>query len=842
MNNIHGQRLNTDILKPRRSGFVGSHGHDFLLTGDLASQILNIRYGPDGNAYFIDWYDTNACHHNNVEGHDRSNGRVYKVVYGDTKAAPVNLAQKSDVELAELALHENDWYVRHARRVLQERASAGVDDKARRRLVEIATQHGDVTRRLRAMWALHVTGGLPAEMISQLLHDKEEYVRGWTIQLALDAQKVDFKNYIGHFIALAHHDPSPVVRRYIASALQRVPLGSRVAVLDRLTEHAEDADDPNLPLLYWYALEPVIEESPDVVRTVMSPSTKVPLLKEFAMRRLAAVGTPKALRIALNAVQQAGDEDQVAALKALRRGLEGQRRIAPPDNWALVFRQLSRSEDPEVRNQANALGVAFGDEAATESMRAFVESPDTDATLKKEALETLLDAKDAGLARTLQSLLSDPALRGAALAGLALYDDPQTPAKLLAVYSSLAPAEKRSALATLASRAPYAMALLNAVARKEIPASDMPADLVRQLQNLKDESVNQLLAEIWGQVRSTAQDKADLIHRYRTLVAQTSHHEADLELGRAVFAKTCQQCHTLYGVGEKIGPDLTGSNRADIEYLLSNVVDPAALIAREYQSTVIVTADGRVVTGIVTAEDDKSVTVRTATETIVIPHGEIDDRELSETSMMPDDQLKQFSPREVVSLFAYLRGKTQVAMLATKDNASLLFNGRDLAGWTGDTQLWSVEGGELVGRSPGLEHNSFLLSDLAAEDFRLSFEVKLVDDAGNSGVQFRSESLDGFREVRGYQADIGPDWWGKLYEENGRALLWEKSGEEHVKRGQWNRYEVEAIGSRIRTWINGKACVDLDDPQGRRRGIFALQIHAGGPMEVRFRNLQLEVP
>jgi hypothetical protein len=235
------------------------------------------------------------------------------------------------------------------------------------------------------------------------------------------------------------------------------------------------------------------------------------------------------------------------------------------------------------------------------------------------------------------------------------------------------------------------------------------------------------------------------------------------------------------------------------------------------------------------------VTVRNATETIVVPTEEIDERELTETSMMPDDQLKQFSEHEIRSLVAYLRGKSQVPMRATAENAPTFFNGRDLTGWSGDMQLWSVENGEIVGRTSGLAHNSFLLSDLVAEDFRLSFEVKLKDNAGNSGVQFRSEPLDGYHEVRGYQADIGPTWWGKLYEENGRALLWDKPGDSHVKHGEWNRYEIEAIGSRIRTWINGQPCVDLNDPDGRRRGIFALQVHSGDATEVRFRDLKLEV-
>jgi hypothetical protein len=119
-------------------------------------------------------------------------------------------------------------------------------------------------------------------------------------------------------------------------------------------------------------------------------------------------------------------------------------------------------------------------------------------------------------------------------------------------------------------------------------------------------------------------------------------------------------------------------------------------------------------------------------------------------------------------------------------------------------------------------------------------KVKLVANQGNSGIQFRSESLpDG--EVKGAQADVGPGWWGKLYEENGRGLLWPRSGESHVRPGEWNTYEILAVGDQIRTSLNGKTCVQLDDPDGRRRGIFALQLHSGGPTEVRFREIRLEL-
>ena len=169
MNNIHGQRINMDILEKQGSGFVGHHGKDFLLSYDLASQILNLRYGPDGQVYVIDWYDLNACHHTNVEGHDRTNGRIYTVFYGKSEHKDVDLKQLGDRELAELTLEKNDWYVRHSRRLLEERAATGkLDPQVRKRLAEIATANPDETRRLRAMWALDVTGGVPAELLPKL--------------------------------------------------------------------------------------------------------------------------------------------------------------------------------------------------------------------------------------------------------------------------------------------------------------------------------------------------------------------------------------------------------------------------------------------------------------------------------------------------------------------------------------------------------------------------------------------------------------------------------------------------------------------------------------------------
>ncbi|MEQ1829585.1 MAG: family 16 glycoside hydrolase, partial [Pirellula sp.] len=358
-----------------------------------------------------------------------------------------------------------------------------------------------------------------------------------------------------------------------------------------------------------------------------------------------------------------------------------------------------------------------------------------------------------------------------------------------------------------------------------------------QLDTLKSDKVKAILNKTWGTVRETPAEKAKMIEEYKALAQSKQNPKPDLSLGRAVYAKTCQQCHVLFSTGGKIGPELTGSNRTNLDYLLSNLLDPSGVMAKEYQPTIVV-AEGRTISGLIKAEDAKSITLQTANSVEIIPKNEIEERKLSEKSMMPDDQLRQFNRHEIRSLLAYLASDRQVPISAAKENEKELFNGKDLAMWQGDEKLWAVVEGEIVGKTTGLKKNEFLKSDFVVEDFELQMEIKLLNDKGNSGIQFRSEvTSDG---MKGYQADVGPGWWGKLYEEEGRALLWKESGEKHVKRGEWNQYRVKAVGSKIQTWINGNLCVDLDDPLGARRGIIALQLHSGGETEVRFRNLQLK--
>lgn len=862
MNNIHGARLNVDQLAQEGSGYTGDRSPDFLFANDVWSQVLYLTYGPDGNVYMIDWYDRNQCHHGNVPGHDRSNGRIFKISFqgkdaavaaGATQSGPVegqslDLKQKTDLQLVELQLYANDWYVRHARRILQERA-AGIGRKLdsapeaaasfKQQLTAMAFSHPDETRRLRGLWALHAVGQFDVSAQLAGLKNDKPYVRGWSIQLATEQAAGKLEPAVQQAVVnLATTDPSQVVRLYLASAAPRLPPVAQVELTTALLKQTADNDDHNLPLMYWYAAESVLSlpaGSPRLNFEQISNS----LILEYAARRVGSKLDP----VDMDALLVAGLKQPArspAILAGLLRGLEGYRTAEKPAQWDAVRAHFKDNNDPAVQSLLVSLGLKFGDPEAIAARQKILTDPQAKTSDRRLALESLVALRLPSLPPLLQELLSTRELVGPALRGLAQYDDPKTAEEILKRYPALTAEIKRDALNTLASRAPYAVALLTAVEQKKIVNTELSADLIRQMRSLKSADVDELVTKVWGTLRDTPEEKARQISAMKAMLRAAPHESKrpQLSLGRAVFVKTCQQCHTLFGTGGKVGPELTGSNRANLDYILSNIIDPSAQIGKDYQVQVILTKEGRTLNGIVKAEDQNSVTLVTANETVVVPKGEIEERITSEKSMMADEILKPLNEQEIRSLVAYLASPGQVPLPVSENAANLFFNGKDLIGWTGNPELWKVENGEIVGQTAGLKKNEFLCNELLLEDFRFEVEVKLVNNEGNSGIQLRSELLSS-GVVKGYQADIGIGWWGKLYEEDGRGLLWDKSGEAHVKAGEWNKYEIVAVGNRVRTWINGQPCVDLEDSSAARSGIIAFQLHSGGKTEVHFRNLKL---
>ena len=353
---------------------------------------------------------------------------------------------------------------------------------------------------------------------------------------------------------------------------------------------------------------------------------------------------------------------QLDILKGMSEGLKGRRGVKMPTGWDKVAEKLGQSPNAQVRELAQSLSVTFGSTSALNALRATLLNGKAGVSARSNALASLLAAKDSQLPASLYRLLKDPVMRGGALRGLAAYDDAKTPAAVIDVYSSLNPMEKKDALNTLASRAIYAKALLAAISEKKIPSKDLSADIIRQLRTFKDAQINEQVAKTWGVARESEADKLAEIARFKKIINDKGY--GDVGRGRAVFSRTCQQCHSLFGEGGQVGPDITGSNRSDLDYILQNVIDPNAVIPNDYRTSNIETKDDRSITGIVTKQDDNSVTVVTANETLVIPRNELKSVAQTELSMMPEGLLQAISEGEARELLGYLRSPAQVPLPA----------------------------------------------------------------------------------------------------------------------------------------------------------------------------------
>jgi putative membrane-bound dehydrogenase-like protein len=285
MANIHGNRLLFDELERSNSGYVGRHGKSFLMANDPWFRAVMIASGPDGGVFVSDWNDLGECHDN--DGSYRASGRIYKITYGKTKPVEnLDLTKLSDVELVNLQLHKNEWFVRHARRILQERAAAGkLAATTHEQLRTMLTDQPEVPKQLRALLALHVTGGLnPADLL-KLADHPSEYVRWWAVQLLVE-DKHPARAVLEKFASLAR-DKSAMVRLSLVSAMQRIPLQDRWNIAEALVQHEEDAKDQNLPLMLWYAIEPMVPGN-SVPAIRLAAKCKIPVVREYISRRIAA--------------------------------------------------------------------------------------------------------------------------------------------------------------------------------------------------------------------------------------------------------------------------------------------------------------------------------------------------------------------------------------------------------------------------------------------------------------------------------------------------------------------------------------------------------------------------
>ncbi len=657
--NFNGRRLNVENVTRDGSGYVGKHAPDIGFSADPWFRGIDLIYGPDGGVFIADWSDSGECHDN--DGVFRQSGRIYKITHGQpTRPAIADIAKLSPQELLPLLDHKNEFFARHARRRLQELAATGADlTSLCAALREKFAKESDVVRKLRALWSLRASGGADAAFLRAQLSHANEHVRTWAIRFLVDDTLAIASDNASteSLTRLATTEPSSFVRLALASALQRLPLAQRAALARPLMSRAEDASDHNLPQMLWYGVEPLGDSDPAALAS-LGAGCELPLTRRCIARRL--TGSREKSDAPLNALltKAAADERwQADVLAGMRDALKGERQVTPPGAWKTVAPVFARNADAKVQESFRALGAVFADPLALEATRAVVLNPSTSIEIRRTALRSLIDSRAAGLRAVCETVLSEPGLSATAADGLALEKDPAVADAILVRFAAIAPAEKGAVLSVLVSRSTWAGRVLDAVVSGKLPRAELTSFHARQIRGFNDAVLTKRLGEVWGVSRDSDAEKVAQMARWKTRITPDVLKQADNTKGRALYNQVCASCHILNGEGGKIGPELTGSGRDNLDYLLQNILDPSAAVAHEFQLVTLNMKDGRALSGFIRSRTDRIVVLQTLAEAVSLSAADIAETEGSTLSLMPEGLLEPLGENDVRDLIGYLMQK-----------------------------------------------------------------------------------------------------------------------------------------------------------------------------------------
>lgn len=628
--NFHGRRINVDRLERTTAGYVGRHQPDFALSADPFFRGIDLTFGPDGQVYLIDWSDIGECHEHT--GVHRTSGRIFKIQYDSPATATTT----------------------------------------ERPFTKPACLAGD--GKLQNLWRDYQAGRTTTEQLRQFTEDSDEHLRVWAIRLLSDHWPLDWitgpgpqtlltcdSETLQRLIRMAHEDPSGLVIRQLTSTLQRLPVKDRYALAKPLLARQAFGEQEDLALLAWYGLIPVGQSSPEQL-IELATSSRWPRVNRWIARMIASRHA-RSMEYFETLLQRAGEmtgEAQLETLVGISEAYQGLRRAEKPEQWEnFVALPALAAEQVRIRE----LEVLFGDGKALDQVRDIALDPNADFPARQTALETLIQARPDDLMDVCKRLLGERGLNTVALRGLALFEDPQIAKLLLERYHRFLPNDQARVIDNLISRRDSAATLLETMAQQptRIPPSDLSASQARQIKSHADPKLDELLSNVWGELRESDADRRQLIQEWTEILTPETLALADLSNGRRLYDKTCGSCHKLFGEGEHIGPDLTGAQRSSLEYLLENILDPSAVVSKEYRMSIVMLEDGRVINGLVMSRKEGKLMLRTATEMLTIVDEEIEDIRESNLSAMPDGLLQGLTEEEVRDLIGYLMSPEQVA-------------------------------------------------------------------------------------------------------------------------------------------------------------------------------------
>jgi putative membrane-bound dehydrogenase-like protein len=654
--NLHGHRLVSDQVVPAGSGFAGHHGNDFLRSNDATFIPVSQRVGPDGALYLSDWSDVQVCHNNTQEIWDRTNGRLYRVSFGNPVSRARDLGALADAELVEIALADaNEYFVRQARKVLAERGLAGVRiaGESREKLRSVLTADTDPLRRLRALWVLQSANLLDDALLAGALKDAEPSVRGWVVRLIAQQWTAG----VPALAELAKTESSAQVRRELASALSCLPLAQRAAIAEPLLARAEDAKDHNIPLLLWYGIEPLV--GADAARGLaLAAVSRHPQTTDFIYRRLA--GDARARSQVLSLALRETDAPRRSSL--VGRVVEGVRQagsFSAPEGWAVLVAGLRQGASPDLLANLNELDALAGDEASRAYYRGHLADEKAPLPARQRALAVLVASRDRAAAPVIHQVFAEkttPSFRRALIQALATVGDENSPAVLISRFAVFTPEQLGDAVAALAGNAAGGKALLVAVAAGKADKALLSPLVIRQLKSLGDKSIDAQLAAVVGVVNATKADFAKNKAKYEAMLNPAAVRKGDIAAGRQLFTSACGICHTFGTIGNQVGPGLAGSNIGKLDYFLENVLNPNGVIGKDYQLNVFKLKSGATMSGIVQFEDAQSFRlVMPGGAKFTVTKGEVAQREVLPMSLMPEGLLDALTKEQVINLVAYLQ-------------------------------------------------------------------------------------------------------------------------------------------------------------------------------------------
>ena len=649
------------------SSFKGRFGGTLLSTDDNTFRPIDCLTGPDGALYVVDWCDPRASHVDPVDNWDKSSGRIYRIAPSakpdnrNPKPETFDLTKLTSAELVNQLTNRNDWFRRQARQSLGERRDASVLPRLR----EQSLQRTNWPLALQSLWGLYVSGGFDDAVAAKLIQHPYPPVRQWTVRFIGDTKKLSPEMH-KQIVALARLEKNASVRNQLACSAKRWPAREAMTVVHALLGRGEDVSDPQIPLLIWWAIEDKAVSDQWEVLTLLSSAAdwELPLMRSHILERLArrfasVPAQPARQACAWLLTTAPAKEDRDAVLRGFDKAWEGERGDAGSTEIKRALAKVWSPSDPLLLRVGLRAGVP---EAGAQALGRLTDSAAPES--ERIALAEAMGQSGAELAvPALLSWLTDkPKLQTAAIQALQNFERAEIPAALIANYSRLNNEARTRARTALASRPAWGMALVRAVDEKKIDAKDIPPDLLRQMLRHNDAALTAAIEKRWGKFQTqTPADKIIAINRLKLVLnpsGTTLRFTGDAAEGKKLFTQLCATCHKLFGEGAVTGPELTGADRKNNDWLLTQIVDPSAFIRPEYVNHNVEMKDGRLFTGLLVDQNDNALTVLDAqNQRTVLNRAEVKEVIASSTSLMPEGLVETLTPEQLRNLFSYLQSK-----------------------------------------------------------------------------------------------------------------------------------------------------------------------------------------